>query len=361
MSASDFRSSGSAPSWRRPLALIARAEAHYALLDLPPMKAAAAVQALALKLGQLSPFARTEFVARRLGQQAQVWYWDATAWRERARQAGRDDDRFFPVCESALMPAPASDGPRLLQCERGVDLQYWRGGVLKRSRWCAQPPEAASWRSFVRDCGLTDDMPMPAPQRLAADPAAARDLLAGPRAASAVLSGAALGMWLAVAVLAGASAWQAAAHLRLTQRTDAARTALAALGDAHREASRAQARADALRQRVEALSALLPAHRQTLLLAHLSAAGLLAVEQGVVLAEWDFRNGKLRLQFDVLNDDFQLTNFLNRLERVEALRNIRLLPEATPRQFAISADIDAERLRQLPAAAASAAGEGKRS
>src|SRR5690606_36537450 len=71
------------------------------------------------------------------------------------------------IPETLLRAKPAGDGPRLLAMMRGVEGQVWREGGLRASQWWPAPPDAATWRRFLRAAGLaTGDDTVPEPETL---------------------------------------------------------------------------------------------------------------------------------------------------------------------------------------------------
>jgi len=56
---------------------------------------------------------------------------------------------------------PAADGAVLRQCLEGCEGQMWSGGVLRVSRWWAQPPGPEDWAHFCRAAGQGDPSGIP--------------------------------------------------------------------------------------------------------------------------------------------------------------------------------------------------------
>ena len=78
---------------------------------------------------------------------AHFWFWDAPP-ELRADVEGR----WLP--ETLLLKPPMTDGVRLVELVRGVEGQFWRGGVLAGSQWWDDVPGEEAWLRFARAAGL---------------------------------------------------------------------------------------------------------------------------------------------------------------------------------------------------------------
>ena len=103
--------------------------------------------ALAIRLRQISPFARPgHFIALR-GDTAQIWLWDASA-QKRAALALRAL-KAKPVPEALLLEKPSGDGLFLRACLHGHELQYWKDSALIHSKWWPRQPTEKETALFL--------------------------------------------------------------------------------------------------------------------------------------------------------------------------------------------------------------------
>jgi hypothetical protein len=108
-----------------------------------PLAAEAAVSnqldALALQVARLSPFAETGSHFHFTEDFVSLWLWDLQAVRNAGEAIGVDVARLWILPETALLPA-AEEGVRLVRTIEGVEAQSWRKGSLVASRrWPALP------------------------------------------------------------------------------------------------------------------------------------------------------------------------------------------------------------------------------
>ncbi|MBZ4193606.1 MAG: hypothetical protein LAE24_04780 [Candidatus Contendobacter sp.] len=131
--------------------VLARSLCRFRCFDLGTVPARDRANALRLKIRQWTPFPSSgDYVVWR-GEQALVWLWDAASQQEAMTQAGIRNARILP--ETVLHPLPATDGPRLIQSQDGVEGQHWQDGQLLASHWWPELPTAATWRHFQRSNG----------------------------------------------------------------------------------------------------------------------------------------------------------------------------------------------------------------
>jgi hypothetical protein len=350
VSASDFRSKAGAGrsagfSLRRPLLVLARSDVHFALVDLANTPPKLAEQALRIKVRSLSPDADFAFcyrLPRKLAatNSAEVWFWNRAALASRAQAAGRTLEAFVVVPESAL-GAINEDGIYLLSCAEGggYEAQAVSGGQLQRSRWFAAMPSDADWQAFLRDARADTALALPTraqPMRL--QPLSINRLSFG----SAIRPASPVALWAASAVLAAVGALaigMGVFQYRVAQELERMQVEVDAGRGRNKEVLNLERKVTSERAAVVDIALLDPGVSQSALLAHFAQVGLLSVEQGVTLNEWDYRNKRLRLAFDVPLDNFVLSDFLRQLEKVAILSNVRLLPESGPRQVVIQADV----------------------
>jgi len=120
------------------------------------------LEALALQIKRLSPFAETGSHHDLGAQFVSVWLWDQRAAQQAAETVGVDLARISVLPETALRPR-ATEGVRLIESVEGVEAQSWTGGSLAASRWWPTAPDARAWTLFQRGASITADRIAPAP------------------------------------------------------------------------------------------------------------------------------------------------------------------------------------------------------
>ncbi len=114
------------------------------------------LDALALEVRRLSPFAETGSHLDLGRDFAAIWVWDQGATRAAAAAIGVDTARLRVMPEPAMQP-PGGDGLRLIETLDGVEGQRWTAGHLVASRWWREPPDERAWLMFQRGAGLAPD------------------------------------------------------------------------------------------------------------------------------------------------------------------------------------------------------------
>ena len=342
--AAHFRSSGGF-SVRKPLLVVPRADCRHASVDMSGVPGRYLNQALRVKVQALCPWREfgVSFSLQTSGEKhiASVWYWDQAALVARAAQAGRKLDEFVVACESQLRSAPSANAATLVACEQGVEAQAWQNGGLQRSLWFSDTPSDAAWQAFLRDARVTapEAAKLPAVQRLsshASNADASVYLPQGARKSVLMPALTALGLGAAGALAIGLGVYQ----WRLNEVLGIAQEQAAALKGQNQQVIELESQARAAKVKLEAIEQLQPRFAQSVLLAHLAQTDILALENGVVLSEWDYRNQKLRLSFEVLTENFVLGQFLTKLEAVKVFSNVKLLAESNYQQVVIQTEIN---------------------
>lgn len=110
-------------------------------------------QALRLELAQWTPFANSGYFVGWHGSRALVWGWNADTVQAAIAEQGLTAKRVQILPES-LLQTPLKGGLRLTRCREGFEGQFWRDGLIERSRWWPQTPTANEWLSFQRDAAI---------------------------------------------------------------------------------------------------------------------------------------------------------------------------------------------------------------
>jgi hypothetical protein len=322
--------------------VLARALCRYRVIDLSQVPAAGRAEALRLQLLPLSPFAATGHHAVWHGGRAMVWFWDQTRVRQAMEAAGLQVRRVAVVPETVLMPAPERAGLYLSETLSGVDGQIWSDdGLLLLSRWWPQAPDPAEWLALQRDRGWPSGE-----RQVEIAPARPLDLRDSPQLRSSLrqqrtwwrderLLYAALALALLVP-----TAWWGAGWFKA--RTAAQAAVQAAVAPGQRAQPLLQAREEALRiaARAQTLNALDPFPGQLEQMALLAAA---LPTDAVVLKDWDFRDGRLKVTLGLLKESTTSSMLVTALQQAKGLRNIQVAPGTDPRGLVITMEVQAIR------------------
>jgi hypothetical protein len=139
---------------RRRYWLVSRGLCRFFRVPLPPhADRSRQLEAIALEIRRLSPFAQTGSHLHLAAGFASVWLWDEQATQAAGSRAGVDVARLRVLPETALRPA-VPDGVRLVECLDGVEGQFWSGGGLSASRWWARLPDEHAWILFQRGASV---------------------------------------------------------------------------------------------------------------------------------------------------------------------------------------------------------------
>lgn len=216
---------------------------------------------------------------------AHFWFWDAPP-----ELRADTDGRWLP--ETLLLPPSPVDGVRLVELVRGVEGQFWQGGVLTSSQWWSEVPGGEAWLRFVRAAGLDPAgvTAQPEPVRLAWSARPWGEVSLAQRLAG--LFEEKLAWLLLFSALAAGLGWQLAslhrwqeAGSQLAARVERVRAAVNPLLAAREQAETAQlelARLQALRPLADDYRLMAGVAR------HLPAGG--------VLLSWQREAGKLQLR-----------------------------------------------------------------
>lgn len=317
--------------------VVARSRCCFGRFDLSRVPAAKRAPALALQVASWSPFTTSDgAVAWHPDGRASVWCWSAddleAAWRE---GAGADQlPRRMP--ESALYPAPASDGLRLLKTLDGIEAQLWQDSELVASRWWPQAPDARDLLSFQQDASRAPDQFEPAPPL--AEFALARrpwQALAALKGSAGAVAGAEALVYGALVLALGVPALALAVEQwRLLQARHQAEATLQREGERSKSVLDAQTAALTAADQARALVNLqtYPAP-----LVHMMAvARALPDGAGTNVREWEMNAGKLRLLLASSGPEIAGAENMRSLEQTGLFADIKILNQADPRLMAFT-------------------------
>ena len=315
--------------------MVSRGRCRFGRFDLSRVPAAKRGAALALQLGEWSPFSEFDHaVAWTPGGRAMVWCWDLAALR--AAWSSASALRMPPtVPESALRPPPPVDGgARLVMTIDGCEAQAWREGEILTSRWWPTLPLDEDARIFVRDAGLDPGevghwlTPSDAP--LAQRPwipltRAGRSGQSGGLVESAVYAALVTSVAVPATVLG-------VDHSRVRQAQAQVAEEL------QRESERSKAVLDARNAAlvsVEQARALIELQPYPPPLMHMAAVATeLPAAATTSLREWQLSDGKLRLLFEATAGDISGADHVRALERTALFDDVKIVTQADPRQMA---------------------------
>lgn len=313
--------------------VVPRAQCAWRRLDFAAVARNRRAAAAELAIRRAYPDARARHCIVWAGSAAHAWIWSGAA-------NDGDEQRWWP--ESALIPPPAADGPRLLALSQGCEGQVWRQGELRASRWWPQAPDQSQWHLFLRASGVEDaaEARVPLPQSL---PWLARPWGGGRGAipwSPATLER--IGWAAAAAVLGLALGWQLASHLswsignlRLADRLQTLRAQATPLLDAR---ERAQADLDTLVAYRRLQSGVSDYHLMAEVVAPLPADAR--------LVGWR-REGR-RLQAMLHSDETDPRVFVTAYQQHPQLSRVTANPTATAQQMQLEFDLPAEPAGETP-------------
>jgi hypothetical protein len=326
--------------WRPSVLVLPRCHAHWMTLDVHGVPSRFILSSLRLQLRQFLGDGKVGFAYSLRGDIANIWYWSEADEGDFARLLANKSTKgeFAPWPES-LLRQPVEDGVHLLKCVSGFEAVSVVAQNTVRTRWYAKLPAADAWALFIRDAGLNpDEHPLPLPRETRLDAHSPR----GWKLSTSLIQPITPAVWAVVATIAIAGLLLVvggAYSLKLDSATASERVTYEKLA---RENSATIALQKQISQKVDYLNGFRgtrPPISQLELMKILLESQLLTEESKISVAEWEYRNNRLRLLFSVPQDDFSLGQFLSALEKLPALRDIKLMPDTPPLTVGIQAAI----------------------
>jgi len=330
--------------WRPFILILPRSHVHWIKLDVRGIPSRFILSALRLQLKQFLGEEDFGFAYRLQGDTATLWYWSEANEGEFSRIVAGRTGEIAPWPEP-LLRSPLKDGVHLLVSERGFEAVSVLAQDVVRTRWYAVLPTAEAWASFIRDAGLDPDQsPLPAPReskRLTHPPR-------GWKLSTSLNQPISYPVWAGAAMIAITGvllAMGGSYSLKLEN-------AIARERVMYEKLAKENATTIALQKQINQKLAYLngfggtrtPIPQLNLMKAVLDS-GLVSEEAKISLAEWEYRNNRLRLLFSVPQEGFSLSAFLTVLERQPVLRDIKLMPDTPALTVGIQAAIvDPDRL-----------------
>lgn len=295
-------------------------------------------QALELQIRQWSPFARTGKYVLWHQDTAQIWAWDADRI-ESALLENKLDSRNTAIVPETLLRGRRLDGAFLLACLDGVEGQAWTHDAMIGSRWWPKPPAANEWLNFQRDAGISPEnqsgeVPTVLIEELGQKPwARSADL-----AHASILAGRAE-QWIVPVVsicLFAATVWSLAQLVKLNSAISTQAAELETLAQKSGPIIEARGKSLEALNRIKLLQSIDPYPDQLGLMARV--ADTLPSKDGAYLKEWDFQNGKLKLQIASASKLLS-SEYIKLFESVELFKNVQAAPANDPNALALSMEV----------------------
>ncbi len=266
-----------------------------------------------------------------------IWGWDAELV-EAAMSAKKLDIKRTNIIPETLLNQRQEQGVHLVTCMDGVEGQVWRNNSLINSRWWSKLPSYDDWMNFQRDAGIQPDrqidkVPTPNPQYYGQTPwgrSVANDM--------SPVFGEKLELWLVITIflcLYMATIWQGSKWFKLQTANSEAGREFEVLSQ--QSAPILEARGNALESlgRLNLLQSLDPYPEQIALMARVTEV---LPKDGVHLKEWDFQNGKLKIQFSSPNK-FISSDYIKVFQSLGVFKNVQAVSANDPNNLILSMDV----------------------
>ena len=246
-------------------------------------------------------------------------------------------------CPEVLLRSVESDGLGLIRCKQGFEAISRKQGQTDRTRWFAVVPDQGQWQQFVRDAGFDpDQFPLPDVKTPVFMPmpesgwAIHTSLIKPLNRKTWVL--------LACVLVAGAVFFGMLSYtIKLAWDVSTLRQEWSELSEQSAQTLQIQREMEDLRRPLDKVANLQPKVLQLKLMAQLAEAGIFDESKKVSLQDWEYRNGRFRLQFVVPAEGFALGAFLESIEKLGMFANVRLLSGTPPNTVALQATLAGEK------------------
>jgi len=327
--------------WRPRIVPVPRALCHFLALDIRNLPQRYLASSIRLQLAQLTGMARLGFAYHAQGNAARLWYWDEAELQENSLcPAGEACPNGVKPWPEPLLRGPLEDGLHLVACGQGYEAVAIEKGGVWRTRWFRERPEAQAWVAFVRDAGR-DPASHPLPASVVRVPASSHPPK-GWRLSTHLLQPITAAAWAAagVAALVGAVLIVGLLYeFKLNGIISAEQAELKRLLHDNATTIALQRKIGEQTSYLGAMNKARPLVLQLELMKRLAESGLVGEASKISLAEWEYRNDRLRLLFSVPDDGFSVGEFLASLESLDMFTDIRLMPDTPPRSVGIQASL----------------------
>ena len=324
--------------WRVPIVPLPRGEVHRLKLDIKGVPARFVSSSLRLQLRQMLGNDKFGFAYAIKDDTATLWYWNEDNGKgiDRLRSTMARDEGFVPWPEP-LLRSTLDDGLYLIKCLDGFEAVSVVSREVLRTRWFAVMPTDEAWAAFVRDAGEdARHHPLSSPREINVKPHPAR----GWKLSTGLIRPIPSTVWVGAAVVAIAGlivAIGGAYGFKLDSAISAEREKYDALSKEHAVTIGLQKQIDAKSDYLKGFSGLRTSYSQLELMTNLIESGVISEGGKISLAEWEFRNNRLRMLFAVPQDDFSLGVFLSVLEKQPVFHDIKLMTDTPPGTVGVQA------------------------
>jgi len=309
----------------------------YARFELKSVPKPQRAQALELQIRQWTPFNKTGWYLLWDKENALVWAWDADRV-ESAILEGKLKPTSTTVVPETLLHQGQEQGVYLVACMEGIEGQVWSEHSLISSRWWPEPPSPGEWLNFQRDAGAlpehqSSEVPNPFPLHWQENPWARSAALGRSAMYGAGIEPRVLPV-IALCLFAG-SMWYGAQLIKLQAAISDQGAALETLN--LQAGSIVEARGQAL----EALSRIKTLQATDQYPDQLSLLGKVAEslpKDGAYLKEWEFLNGKLKLQLASSNK-LVSSDTIKLFQSFGVFRNVQASPTNDPTTLALRMEV----------------------
>lgn len=317
---------------------VPRREVHRLVLDIGGTPRRLIRSSLRLRLQQLIGERQLGFCYSITGNQALLWYWSERPDSLVYCYAAKYGD-IVPWPES-LMRRSLPDGALLVECSQGFEAVVVIDCSVTHSRWFAEVPDERAWVAFLRDAGMDpQSYPLPVPSKVgyASREPAGWALYSSltqtvPWLLWAVMGGVAiLGAFVVIAVVS---------NLKIDSEILAKGVERNRLRRENAVTIELQRQIQGNEEYLNGFKGVRPRLTQLELMSSLVRANVLSAESKVSLAEWEYRDGRLRLLFSVPDSGFSLGEFLAVLEKLPSFGHMQLMPDTPPGAVGVQASID---------------------
>ncbi len=318
--------------------VLSRPLCRFSRFDLKSVPRAQRSKALALQIGQWAPFARTQWYLLWEEDCALVWAWDAERIGTAMSAEGIRATAATVVPETVLRDRHG-DGAYLVAGLDGYEGLAWQNGSLMASRWWASVPAANEWINFQRDAGV-----LPAGQATEVPSPRNEPWQDRPWGRSASLDQTAVyeawGMRWAVPLMAlglvVATLWYGVQLTKVKQGISARTAELERLSAQAGPVLEARGQALEALSRIHSLQAVLERYPDPL-----SVMGEVAKyvpKDGSHLKEWEFMNGRLRLQLASPNK-LTVSDLVKGFQSAGFFRDVQAAPSSDPSNVTLNMEV----------------------
>jgi len=310
----------------------------FSRFDLKSVPKAQRSKALALQIGQWAPFARTQWYLLWEEDCALVWAWDSERIAAAMSAEGVRESAATVIPETILKDRHG-DGVRLVAALDGFEGLAWQNGSLMASRGWAAIPAAEEWINFQRDAGVLPDGQVSAVPSLRSeswqerpwgrsaslDPTAAYEAWGMRRAVPLMVLGLVL-----------ATLWYGVQLTKVKQGISARTAELEQLSVQAGPVLEARGQALEALSRIHSLQAVLGRYPDPL-----SVMGEVArsvPKDGSHLKEWEFVDGRLRLQLASPNK-LTVSDLVKSFQSAGIFRDVQAASSSDPSNLTLNMEV----------------------